>query len=415
VIASARPGRPPREVADILRAHGDAYCARHPVSLEQAAVMRHLVACRTAALGGHVDACTQCSFVRISYNSCRDRHCPKCQATQREQWIEARLDRVLPVGHFHVVFTAPEEINPLMLRNRAALYNLLFAAASRTLLELANDPNRLGAQIGFTAILHTWGQNLLFHPHLHCVVTAGGLSPEGERWVPTRQDYLLPVKVLGRLFRGKFLAGLNTLYQEGGLAFAGNTAHLADRRVFAALRDRLYRQDWVVYAKPSFGGTEQVFRYLGRYSHRVAISNSRLLSLQDGIVAFRYKDYRDAGRWKVMHLAAEEFIRRFLLHVLPKRFVRIRHYGLMAGRNVNGRLRQARRLLGEETSAKEPPLLLLAPTWQDRVLAWTGQDPRLCPCCQGPLIRRPLTAAPTACLASASAAGDAPAPRIDSS
>lgn len=415
MIAPARPGRPPLEVADILRAHGDAYRVRHPVSPEQAAVLRHLVQCRTAALGGHVDACTQCGFVRISYNSCRDRHCPKCQATRREQWIEARLERVLPVEHFHVVFTLPDQINPLMLRNRAALYNLLFTAASRTLLELAEDPKRLGAQVGFTAILHTWGQNLLFHPHLHCVVTAGGLSPDGQRWVPTRQDYLLPVKVLGRLFRGKFLAGLNTLYREGGLAFAGSTAHLADRRVFAALRDRLYRQDWIVYAKPPFGGTEQVFRYLGRYSHRVALSNSRLLSLQDGIVAFRYKDYRDASRWKVMHLAAEEFIRRFLLHVLPKRFVRLRHYGLMAGRNVNGRLRQARRLLGEETPAKEPPPLLLAPTWQDRVLAWTGQDPRLCPCCQGLLIRRPLTAAPTACLASASAAGEAPSPRMDSS
>jgi hypothetical protein len=308
-----------------------------------------------------------------------------------------------------------------MLRNRAALYNLLFAAASRTLLELADDPKRLGAQVGFTAILHTWGQNLLFHPHLHCVVTAGGLSPDGQRWVPSRQDYLLPVKVLGRLFRGKFLAGLNTLYREGTLAFAGSTAHLADPPVFAALRDRLYRQDWIVYAKPPFGGTEQVFRYLGRYSHRVALSNSRLVSLENGIVGFRYKDYRDADRWKVMRLAAEEFIRRFLLHVLPKRFVRIRHYGLMAGRNVKGRLQEARRLLREAAPTREllasmcPHLDGLAPTWQDRVLAWTGQDPRLCPCCQGLLIRRPLTAASTACLASASAAGDAPAPRMDSS
>ena len=403
----ARPGGPLLEVADILRTHGPAYGARHPVSPEQAAVLRHLVQCRTAALGGHVDTCAQCGFVRISYNSCRDRHCPKCQATRREQWIEARLERVLPVEHFHVVFTLPEEINPLMLRNRAALYNLLFAAASGTLLELADDPKRLGAQIGFTALLHTWGQNLLFHPHLHCVVTAGGLSPEGDRWVHTREDYLLPVKVLGRLFRGKFLAGLNALYKEGCLAFAGSTAHLVDPQVFAGLRDRLYRQDWVVYAKPPFGGTEQVFRYLGRYSHRVALSNSRLVSLENGIVAFRYKDYRDAGRWKVMHLEAEEFIRRFLLHVLPKRFVRIRHYGLMAGRNVKGRLQQARRLLGEATPATEPPP---APaTWHDRVLAWTGQDPRQCPCCQGLLIRRPLTPAPTARLASA------PAPRMDSS
>jgi hypothetical protein len=273
------------------------------------------------------------------------------------------------VEHFHVVFTVPEELNPLMLRNRAALYNLLFAAASGTLPELADDPKRLSAQIGFTSILHTWGQNLLFHPHLHCVVTAGGLSPQGDRWVSTREDYLLPVKVMGRLFRGKFLAGLNALYKEGGLAFAGSTAHLADPHVFAVLRDRMYRQNWIVYAKPPFGGTKHVFRYLGRYSHRVALSNSRLLSLQEGVVALRYKDYHDAGRWKVMRLQAEEFIRRFLLHVLPKRFVRIRHYGLMAGRNVKGRLQQAGRLLGEATPATEPPPD--PATWQDRVLAWT--------------------------------------------
>jgi hypothetical protein len=392
-MGTVPPAGPSLEVADILRTHGPAYGARHPISPEQATVLRHLVACRTAALGGHVDTCTQCGLVRISYNSCRDRHCPKCQATQREQWIEARLERVLPVEHFHVVFTLPDPLNPLMLRNRAALYNLLFAAASRTLLELADDPKRLGAQVGFTAILHTWGQNLLFHPHLHCVVTAGGVSPDGARWVPTREDYLLPVKVLGRLFRGKFLAGLNALYQEGGLTFAGSTAGLTDPRVFAALRDRLYRQDWVVYAKPPFGGTEQVFRYLGRYSHRVALSNSRLVSLENGIVAFRYKDYRDASRWKVMHLGAEEFIRRFLLHVLPKRFVRIRHYGLLAGRNVNGRLEQARRLLGDPSPKVEPPPAL-APTWQDRVLTRADPDPRRCPSCRGPLIRRPLSDRP---------------------
>lgn len=392
------PRRPALEVADILRAHGATYRARHRVSPQQAAVMGHLSACRTAALGGHVDACDRCGFVRISYNSCRDRHCPKCQATQRQQWIEARLERVLPVEHFHVVFTLPRELSPLVLRNQAALYGLLFQAASQTLLTLAGDRRRLGAQVGFSTILHTWGQNLLFHPHLHCVVTAGGLSPDGRRWIPTRQDYLLPVKVLGRLFRGKFLAGLQELYQSNQLAMRGSTADLADPQAFGALRDRLYRTDWIVYAKPPFGGLQQVFQYLGRYSHRVAISNSRLLSMQDGKVALRYKDYRDGHRWKVMILAAEEFIRRFLLHVLPKRFVRIRHYGLLASRNVPTKLHQARSLLtpaapeSESSSAPEsesPPAPQLL-NWQQRVLAWTGQDPLRCPWCQGPLTRRAL-------------------------
>jgi hypothetical protein len=371
------------EVAGILRAHGAAYRASHPVSPQQAAVMRHLVQCRTAALGGHVDGCQQCGFARVSYNSCRDRHCPKCQATQRQRWIEARLARVLPVPHFHVVFTLPEELNPLVLRNQALLYDLLFRAASQTLLTLAADPRRLGARIGLTAILHTWGQNLLFHPHLHCVVTAGGLAPDGQRWIPTRQGYLLPVKVMGRLFRGKFLAGLQDLYESG----SGSTADLADAATFGALRSRLYRTDWVVYAKPPFGGVQQVFQYLGRYSHRVAISNSRLLSMQDGKVAFRCKDYRDHNQWKVMILPAEEFLRRFLLHVLPKRFVRIRHYGLMAGRNADTQLRRCRALL--TPSEPEPPPRPVT-TWQQCALTWTGQDPLRCPCCQGPLVRRAL-------------------------
>jgi hypothetical protein len=400
------PRRPALEVADILRAHGAAYRARHPLSPQQAAVTRHLTQCRTAALGGHIDGCERCGFVRISYNSCRDRHCPKCQATQRQQWIEARLERVLPVAHFHVVFTLPQELNPLVLRNQAVLYGLLFQAAAQTLLTLARDRRRLGAQVGFSAILHTWGQNLLFHPHLHCIVTAGGLSRDGSRWVPAQEGYLLPVKVLGRLFRGKFLAGLQELYQSNRLALRGSTADLADPKAFGALRDRLYRTDWIVYAKPPFGGLPKVFQYLGRYSHRVAISNSRLLSMEDGKVALRYKDYRDGQRWKVMILSAEEFIRRFLLHVLPKRFVRIRHYGLMAGRNVPTKLHQARSLLTPAAPEREsspapeselppapesqsPPASQL-PNWRQRVLAWTGQDPLRCPSCQGPLIRRAL-------------------------
>lgn len=239
----AATASPRWEVADILRAYGDAYRARHPVSPEQAAVMRHLVACRTAALGGHRDACPSCGFARLSYNSCRDRHCPKCQATKRAQWLETRLERLLPVEYFHVVFTLPQELKPLVLKNRCVLYRLLFGTASQALLQLAADPKRLGAQIGFTAILHTWGQNLLFHPHLHCVVTGGGLSADGHHWIPTRSGYFLPVKVLARLFRGKFLASLKQAYQTGQLQLTGSTAHLACPQAFKQLLDQLYRQN----------------------------------------------------------------------------------------------------------------------------------------------------------------------------
>ena len=277
------------EVADILRAHGEAYRARHPVSPEQAAVMRHLVACRTAALGGHLDACGSCGFTRISYNSCRHRHCPKCQATKRALWLETRLERLLPVEYFHVVFTLPQELKPLVLKNRRVIYRLLFRTASQTLLQLPADPKRLGAQIGFTAILHTWGQNLLFHPHLHGVVTGGGLSPDGQRWIPARAGYFLPVDVLGSLFRGKFLAGLKQAYQTGQLQLTGSIQPLADPQVFGQLLGQLYHKNWVVYAKRPFGGAEHVYRYLGCYTHRVAISNSRIVSFQDGRVCFRYR------------------------------------------------------------------------------------------------------------------------------
>jgi hypothetical protein len=377
------------EVADILRAHGEAYRQRHPLSPQQATVLRHLTDCRTAALGGHVDACAACGYARISYNSCRDRHCPKCQGQQRATWLERRLGRLLPVAYFHVVFTLPALLHPLLLGNPKVLYDLLFQAASETLLQLAADPQWLGAQIGVTAILHTWGQNLLFHPHLHCVVTGGGLSPDGSRWIATRPNYFLPVRVLGALFRGKFLAGLQALHAAGRLRLEGKLAELADPSTFQRWLTPLYRQKWVIYAKPPFGGAEQVFRYLGRYSHRVAIANSRLVSLEDGHVTFRWKDYADRHRIKEMRLRAEEFIRRFLLHVLPRRFVRIRHYGLLAGRNVPTKLAQCRRLLGEAPASASTPEAKL-PTWRDRVLAWTGQDPRLCPHCQGPLTRHPL-------------------------
>jgi hypothetical protein len=378
------------EVADILQAHADDYCNRHPISSQQATVLRHLRSCRTAALGGHVDACGACGFTRISYNSCRDRHCPKCQGQQRANWLDSRLGRLLPVAYYHVVFTLPDTLNPLMLGHAKLLYDLLFKAASQTVLQLAADPRRLGAQVGLTAVLHTWGQNLLFHPHLHCVVTGGGLAPDGQRWLSTRRGYFLPVKVLGRLFRGKFLVGLRELYDAGRLRLQGSVAALADTRAFRRWLTTLYRQNWVVYAKRPFGGAKQVFAYLGRYSHRVAISNSRLVALDSGFVTFQWKDYTHAHQIKLLRLTADEFIRRFLLHVLPRRFVRIRHYGLLAGRNVPTRLARCRALLGQQTPPLSAGEEVRQPDWRERVLQWTGQDPRLCPHCQGPLLRRSL-------------------------
>ena len=381
------------ELADILRAHGSEYAARHPLSTEHAAVIRHLTICRTAALGGHLDACPGCGFQRVSYNSCRDRHCPKCQVTKQAQWLETRLERLLPCPHFHVVFTVPEQLNPLALRNKQLIYDLLFKSAAETLLQLASDPKRLGAQVGFTAVLHTWGQNLLFHPHLHCVVTGGGLSPDGKRWLPTREDYLLPVRVLSRLFRGKFLAGLQRAHAEGLLALKGSTAPLSAPEKFAALKRQLYRQEWVVYAKPPFAGVEHVYHYLGRYTHRVAISNSRLLGMREGRVRFRYKDYSDGCRQKVMELDAEEFLRRFLLHVLPKRFVRIRHYGLLASRNVSTKLEAARQLLVREGQPREPAGQDTT-TWPDILAKWLDETFLICPRCGDKMTRSRLATQP---------------------
>ena len=375
------------EVADSLRARGAAYAVSHRLSHEQARVLQRLAACRTAALGGHIDACRDCDYQRISYNSCRDRHCPKCQAAKRAAWLEARLERLLPVPYFHVVFTVPDLFHPLMLYNQRRLYDLLFQAASATLLTLAADPKRLGAQVGVTALLHTWGQNLLFHPHLHCVVTGGGLSPDGQRWIAGKPHYFLPVRVLGKLFRGKFLAGLKDVYRAGLLRLEGGVASLAEPRSFQRLLDAGYARDWVVYAKPPFGGASQVFAYLGRYSHRVAISNHRLCEVTDTHVQFDWKDYAGGNRVRQMRLEIDEFIRRFLLHVLPKGFVRIRHYGLLASINVAGKLQLCRRLL---TGDCQPRAASGAKTWTERVLEWTGQDVMACPRCQGPLTRREL-------------------------
>jgi hypothetical protein len=393
--------RPRFEVAEVVRAHGDAYRRAHRPSAAQDRVLSHIAACRTAVLGGHVDACDDgCGFARISYNSCRDRHCPKCQGPRRAEWLAKRLERLLPVPYFHVVFTLPDGLNPLALRNKRALYNIMFEAASKALLELAQDPKRLGAQVGVTAVLHTWGQNLLLHPHLHCVVTGGGLSADGSRWVAGRERYFLPVKVLGKLFRGKFLSLLDRAYKDGKLELSGSTAELADPFVWAGLRDRLYLKNWVVYAKAPFGGAEQVFRYLGNYTHRVAISNHRIVGIEDGTVTFTVKDYKDGAKRKLLKLEAVEFLRRFLLHVLPKGLVRIRHYGLCAARNVHTRLAVARQHLAPDEPPAERraagPTTVAPVSWWERFLEHTGLDMMACPCCGGRLVRqRTLPAEPT--------------------
>lgn len=385
-------GRPRFEVADVVRAHADDYRQRHHPSAAQERVLEHIAACRTAALGGHLDECDDCGHQRISYNSCRDRHCPKCQNTKRAQWLTERLERLLPVPYFHVVFTIPDQLNPLALRNRKRLFDILFATASRTLLTIAQDPKHLGAQIGFTTVLHTWGQNLLFHPHLHCVVTGGGLSPDGTHWIAARPNYLVPVKVLVKLFRGLFLDALDQAYRRGELDLAGATAELVHPLAWRSFKNELYAKNWVVYAKPPFGGPEHVFRYLGRYTHRVAISNHRIVAFADDKVTFLVKDYKQDGKQRPMTLAAVEFLRRFLLHVLPKGFVRIRHYGLCAPRNVH-KLETARHLLvAQQQTAPAtlaPPTTPQAMPWHERFLAQTGIDVMACPCCKhGRMVRR---------------------------
>jgi predicted RNA-binding Zn-ribbon protein involved in translation (DUF1610 family) len=340
--------RPTVEVADILRVQGQRFLDRYRSSFDfqQLKAFRALQNCRTAALGGHLDACPQCGFQAVSYNSCRNRNCPKCQAQARERWLAAREQELLATPYFHVVFTIPHELNLLAQDNPRQFYHLLFTASAATLLEIAADPKHLGAEIGILSILHTWGQNLLAHPHIHCVIPAGGISRDHTRWVhPRYPGFFLPVKVLSRVFRGKFIAGLKRLYRRKQLRCAGPSAALADEKQFRQLLRRLHRQDWVVYAKPAFGGPRQVLRYLGRYTHRVAISNHRLLSFDGERVTFRWKDYAHGSQTRQMTLAATEFLRRFFLHVLPKGFVRIRHFGFLGNRFRAARVKLCRQLL----------------------------------------------------------------------
>lgn len=399
--------RPRIEVADILREHGEEFRRRHRLSRRQKTILGRIEDCRTAALGGHKDTCDTCGHVRISYNSCRDRHCPKCQSLKKAEWLHKRKARLLPVHYFHVVFTLPHKLRALALGNKRLMYSMLFRAAAQTLQAIARDEEHLGAQVGFTAILHTWGQDLRFHPHLHCVVTGGGLSEDRTRWVSARANFFLSVKVLGKLFRGKFLAALKAAYSEGKLSFGKSTEAYEDPKVWKRLLDELYRLKWVVYAKRPFGGPENVFRYLGRYTHRVAISNHRIVSLEAGKVSFHYRDYADGQKKKLLTLDALEFLRRFTLHILPPRFVRIRHYGLLAASNIETKLAIARQLLldsrpqEEDALDSQPQLGLSEPSelsgpWYERLFTLTGEDVFACPVCKrGRMTRTPLERVPT--------------------
>ncbi len=347
------------EVADVLRRHGDAYRRARGDHLGRVErrVMSAIELCRTSALGGHTEACTDCGLVRCAYNSCRNRHCPKCQGAARDEWLAARQAELLPVEYFHVVFTLPPAAAEIAFQNKQAVYALLFRSAAQTLQTIAADPKHLGAEIGLVAVLHTWGQALLHHPHLHCVVPGGGLSADGSRWIACRPGFFLPVHVLSRLFRRLFLEGLEAAFRAGELGFFGELAALADPAVFTRRLAELRKVDWITYAKPPFGGPAQVLAYLGRYTHRVAISNARLVSLTDHEVAFRWKDYRHNGRPRIMTLAADEFVRRFLLHTLPDGFHRIRHYGFLANGHRTPKLALCRRLLAEPLTgpAADPP------------------------------------------------------------
>jgi Putative transposase/Transposase zinc-binding domain len=371
------------EVADIFHRHGAAWRAAHAghLSLGQMKVMAAIETCRTAALGGHVEACEDCGHSRIAYNSCRNRHCPKCQGAAAREWLAARQADLLPVGYFHVVFTLPAEVADFAWHNKAVVYDLLFRAASEALLTIAADPKHLGARIGITALLHTWGSAMTHHPHVHMIVPGGGISLDGEQWVSCRRGFLLPVRVLSKLFRRLFLSRLTDAHAAGHLQFFGDLAHLAEGQAFSALLAPLRKRNWFVYAKPPFAGPEAVLAYLSRYTHRVAIANSRLIALGETGVTFRYKDYRRNGRerYRTMTLDPGEFMRRFLLHVLPTGFHRIRHYGLLASAGRAANIARARELL-----AAPQPKAECSGTGADAAVPPDWRPP--CPCCGGRMI-----------------------------
>jgi hypothetical protein len=399
LLGAAIPAvRPRLEVADIFRTHGEDYRSTHPLNKEQLKATTDIQRCRTAALGGHVDVCDNgCGFMRISYNSCRNRNCPKCQGLQSAGWFERRCERILPTQYFHVVVTFPHQLNPLILHNKEVLYNILFQATAQSLLELARDWKRLQAHIGFTAVLHTWNQDLRFHPHLHMVVTAGGLDQSQTRWIESRNKFLVPVKALSVKIRGKFVHQLKQAYSQGKIVFRGKIQDLADPETFGSFVKGLYRKTWNLHVKQPFVGPEHVFAYLSRYTHRIAISNHRLLRMIEGSVTFLARDNQHTGKKRRVTVTAEEFIRRFLLHVLPSGFTKIRHYGLMASRNATTKLEIARKLL-QESQSKVPDTqgasipYQPARTWQETFFHVTGVDVTVCPQCgNGHLIRQPLS------------------------
>ena len=365
-------------MADLVRAAGHRFIERSRKWLtgQHLKVLQAIQRCRTAALGGHIDECSRCGQRAISYNSCRNRHCPKCQSNARERWLEARRQELLPTRYVHVVFTLPHLLAPLALQNKKVIYDLLFRTSAQTLTEIARDPKHLGAEIGFFSVLHTWSQKLEHHPHLHCVVPAGGLSLDHASWIKPRYPFFLPVKVLGRVFRGKFVAGLKLAFARGRLGFHGQLKFLADPKTFRSWLRQLFRQDWVVYSKRPFGGPEHALRYLGRYTHRVAISNHRLVSFVDGQVTFRWRDSAHKNKKRLMTLPVDEFLRRFLLHLLPQRFVRIRHFGFLANRRRAALLPLCFQLLGSTTASRPEQSTAASRT----TAVWT------CPRCGGPMM-----------------------------
>jgi Putative transposase/Transposase zinc-binding domain len=374
--------RPKLEVADIFRRHGEAYRQNCGASMStaQRRVMTAIEVCRTAALGGHLERCDSCDYERPCYDSCRNRHCPKCQSLARAEWVEKRKAQILPTHYFHVVFTLPEEVAAIAYQNKALVYGILFRATAETLSTIAADAKHLGAEIGFFAMLHTWGQNLLHHPHLHCVVPGGGISPDGTRWISCRPRFFLPIRVLSCLFRRLFLKYLQEAFDAGKLRFFSSLETLREPQVFRRHLDRVRKVKWVVYVKPPFAGPQQVADYVGRYTHRVAISNHRIIGIENGQVSFNWRDYRDDNQQKIMTLPAEEFIRRFLLHVLPSGFHRIRYYGFLGNRHRKEKLEHCRHLLGttpNDGSSQPQP----SNDYHDRYEKLTGHSLRECPVC----------------------------------
>jgi hypothetical protein len=375
--------RPKLEVADIFRRYGEDYRQQHDGSLStaQRRVMTAIEVCRTAALGGHLERCDCCDYERPCYDSCRNRHCPKCQSLARAAWVEKRIAEVLPTHYFHVVFSVPEQIAALTYQNKEVVYDILFRATAETLSTIAGDPKLLGAEIGFFAVLHSWGQNLLFHPHLHCVVPGGGISPDGTRWISCRPSFFLPVRVLSRFFRRLFLKYLQEAFDSGKLRFFSSLDALQDPQAFHAHLDPVRKREWVVYAKPPFAGPQQVVDYVGRYTHRVAISNHRIVDIEGGLVQFTWRDYRDNNQQKTMTLSADEFIGRFLLHVLPSGFQRIRYYGFLGNRHRKEKLEQCRQILGTAAPSASSFIPATPEDYRDRYKKLTGHSLRECPVC----------------------------------